>query len=460
MVFKKVLIANRGEIAVRIIRTLRRLDIQSVAVFTDVDAESLHVQLADEGVAIGPPLGYLDIMGIIEAAHRTGSQAVHPGYGFLSENADFALACREHGLAFIGPRPETIRAVGDKLAAKEMLAAAGLPVLPFAAAQGRPETIQAIAAELGYPVLLKAAGGGGGKGIQFVGDDAELCRHLDVTREKAGRLFKDERLYLERYLADCRHVEVQIFADAQGRTIHLGTRNCSVQRRHQKLIEEAPSPGLDPATAEAISQAALRAAAAAGYSNAGTVEFLVNARGEFFIIELNTRLQVEHTVTEEITGIDLVAEQLRVAAGVPLSYRQDDIIPNGWAMECRLCAEDPLTFRPSPGLVGRVHLPAGPGVRVDSHLYSGYRIPHHYDSLLAKIIVRGHDRRDAVERLRQAMREVMIEGINTNLALHRLVLETPAFREATHNTMLVADLLGRIEHHDLPVGLELPEERR
>jgi acetyl-CoA carboxylase biotin carboxylase subunit len=456
--FRRVLIANRGEIAVRIIRTLRRLDVQAAAVFTDVDAGSLHVQLADAAVAIGSPLNYLDPMTIIEAARRTGSEAVHPGYGFLSENAEFALACREHGLAFIGPRPETIRSVGDKLAAKEMLAAAGLPVLPFAAAQDMPEAVRVMAAELGYPVLLKAAGGGGGKGIQFVGDDAELCRCLAVTREKAARLFKDDRLYLERYLEDCRHVEVQILADDHGRAIHLGTRNCSVQRRHQKLIEEAPSPGIAPATAQAITQAALQAGATAGYSNAGTVEFLVTPRDEFFIIELNTRLQVEHTVTEEITGIDLVAEQLRVAAGEPLAYDQDDIAVNGWAMECRICAEDPLTFRPSPGTVGRVHLPAGPGVRVDSHLYSGCRIPHHYDSLLAKVIVRGRDRRDAVDRLRQAVREVMVEGVDTNLALHRLILDSAAFRDATHNTTFLADLLGQIDRNDLPAGLTLPAE--
>jgi acetyl-CoA carboxylase biotin carboxylase subunit len=453
--FKRVLIANRGEIAVRIIRTLSRLDIRSVAVFTDVDAESLHVRLADEAVAIGSPLNYLNPGAIIEAARRTGSEAVHPGYGFLSENADFALACREHRLAFIGPRPETIRAVGDKLAAKEMLAAAGLPVLPFAAAQGMPEAVRAMAAALGYPVLLKAAGGGGGKGIQFVGDDAELCRCLDVTREKASRLFKDDRLYLETYLADCRHVEVQILADEHGRAVHLGTRNCSVQRRHQKLIEEAPSPGLGPALEESITQAALQAGATAGYSNAGTVEFLVTPRGEFFIIELNTRLQVEHTVTEEITGIDLVAEQLRVAAGAPLGYRQDDIVLNGWAMECRLCAEDPLTFRPSPGPVGRVHLPAGPRVRVDSHLYSGCSMPHHYDSLLAKVIVRGRDRRDAVERLRYAMREVVVEGVNTNLALHCLILDSAAFRDATHNTTFLVDLLAKIDRQGLPSCLTL-----
>ncbi|HSW11111.1 MAG TPA: biotin carboxylase N-terminal domain-containing protein [Bacillota bacterium] len=458
MVFKRVLIANRGEIAVRIIRTLRRLDIRSVAVFTDVDAGSLHVLLADEAVAIGPPLAYLDPMALIEAARRTGSEAIHPGYGFLSENADFAQACREHDLAFIGPRPATIRAVGDKLAAKEMLAAAGLPVLPFAAAQGARDAVQVAAAELGYPALLKAAGGGGGKGIQFVGDEAELGRCLEMTREKAGRLFKDERLYLERYLPDCRHVEVQVLADDQGHAIHLGTRNCSVQRRHQKLIEEAPSPGLESATAEAVTRAALRAAATAGYTSAGTVEFLVSPGGEFFIIELNTRLQVEHTVTEEITGVDLVAEQLRVAAGEPLGYLQDDIALNGWAMECRICAEDPLTFCPSPGPVGRVHLPAGPGVRVDSHLYSGCRVPHHYDSLLAKVIVRGRDRRDAIERLRQAMREVAIEGVNTNLALHRLILDSPAFRDAAHNTTFLADLLGRIDRRDLPACLSLPAE--
>ncbi len=454
--FSRVLIANRGEIAVRIARTLRRLNIRSVAVFTDVDAASLHVQLVDEAVPIGPPTGYLDTMTIIDAARRTGCQAVHPGYGFLSENADFAAACREHGLAFVGPRPETIRAVGDKLAAKEMLAAVGLPVLPFAAAQGGCEVVGATAAALGYPLLLKAAGGGGGKGIQFVGDETELNRRLDGVRDKAARMFKDDRLYLESYLPDCRHVEVQILADEHGHAIHLGTRNCSVQRRHQKLIEEAPSPGLDPAIEEAIARAALQAAAAAGYSNAGTVEFLVRPGGEFFIIELNTRLQVEHTVTEEITGVDLVAEQLAVASAAPLAYRQDDISFNGWAMECRLCAEDPLTFRPSPGQVGRVHLPAGPQVRVDSHLYSGCRVPHHYDSLLAKVIVRGRDRRDTVERLRQAMREIVVEGVSTNLALHRLVLDSAAFREGVHNTTFLAELLAKTDRQELPSCLSLP----
>ncbi len=455
-IFKKVLVANRGEIAVRVIRSCRRLGIATVAVYSDADAESLHVVLADEAVPIGPPLAYLDASTIINTARRTGAQAVHPGYGFLAENADFAEACGHAGLTFIGPSPRTIRGVGDKLGAKQMLAAAGLPVLPFVAVDADTALVERKAAELGYPLMLKAAGGGGGKGIRLVWGPGELAGCFETTREKAARLFCDERLYLERYLANCRHVEFQVMADSAGRVVHLGERNCSIQRKHQKLIEEAPSPGLEPAVREAMARVAVEAARVAGYTTAGTVEFLLDEHNGFFVVEMNTRLQVEHTVTEAVTGFDLVAEQIRLAAGESLGYRQEDVSFSGWALQCRVCAEDPLTFLPSPGVVRRVHFPSGPGVRVDSHLYAGCPVPHHYDSLLAKIVFHGRNREQAIAGMQQALREVVIEGPVTNVPLHLLVLSTPVFRQARHDTAFLERLVRETRPADLPRPLRLP----
>ncbi|MGE5504429.1 MAG: acetyl-CoA carboxylase biotin carboxylase subunit [Actinomycetota bacterium] len=425
--FDKVLIANRGEIALRIHRACREMGIRTVAVHSTADNDAMHVRLADEAVCIGPPAAresYLNKAAILTAAAITGADAIHPGYGFLSENADFAQMVEEHGFVFIGPSPDHIRMMGDKITAKQAAKAAGLPVVP--GSEGSVDTEeQAVeaAAAIGYPVLIKATAGGGGKGMKVARNEAELKEAWRLARNEAKAAFGNEDVYMEKYLGKPRHIEMQILADAYGNVVHLGERDCSLQRRHQKVLEEAPSPALNASQREGIGSVASAAIKKLGYRNAGTIEFLFE-NGEFYFIEMNTRLQVEHPVTEAITGLDLVREQIRIAAGAPLGYTQDDIRFQGHAIECRINAEDPQTFAPCPGRIGGYHAPGGLGVRVDSGLYSGYRIPPHYDSMIAKLIVYGNSRNEALMRLRRALGEYVIEGIKTTLPLHnRLVAD-------------------------------------
>jgi len=430
--FKKVLIANRGEIAVRIIRACRELGVRSVVVHSEADRDSLPVQMADESFCIGPAAtgkSYLNIPNIITAALVTGADAIHPGYGFLSENIYFAEICEKCQVTFVGPRPEVIAAMSDKSIARERMSEAGLPVLP---GTNRPlrslEEAQELAQEIGYPVILKAAAGGGGRGMRVVADEAELTGAFPTAQAEAQGAFGSNQLYLEKYLERCRHIEVQVIGDNHGNMIHLGERDCSVQRRHQKMIEEAPSPALDPAERARLGALAVRGARSVGYSNAGTLEFLRDEGGRLYFLEMNTRIQVEHGVTEMITGIDLVKEQLRVAAGEPLSVRQEDVVVRGHAVECRINAEDPEAgFSPRSGEVTMYLPPGGPGIRVDSHLYTGYSVPMHYDSLLAKVIAWGEDRPAAVRRMARALDELRIVGTPTTVPFLRRVMDEPHF---------------------------------
>jgi len=418
--FEKVLIASRGEIALRIHRACREMGIETVAVHSTADAEAMHVRLADESVCIGPPASkdsYLNASAILSAATITGADAIHPGVGFLSENANFATMIEEHGLAFIGPAPEHISLMGDKVAARQAADDLGLPIVPGSkGALGAKEDAGAIAERIGYPVLVKAAAGGGGRGMKVARAPGELADALRLARSEAKASFGDETVYLEKYLERPRHIEVQVLADTQGTVAHLGERDCSLQRRHQKLLEEAPSPALNAEARAAIGERVSAAIRRLGYRNAGTVEFLYE-NGEFYFIEMNTRLQVEHPISEAITGIDLVREQIRIAAGLPMSMRQEDIVFSGHAIECRINAENPETFVPSPGVVTDYHAPGGLGVRVDSGLYSGYRVPSHYDSLIAKLIVHGQTRNECLMRLRRALEEFVIDGVETTIAL-------------------------------------------
>ena len=423
--FDKVLIANRGEIALRIHRACREMGIRTVAVHSTADNDAMHVRLADEAVCIGPPSAkdsYLNKAAILSAATITGADAIHPGYGFLSENADFAQMVEEHGFVFIGPTADHIRMMGDKITAKQAAAAAGLPCVP--GSTGALDTVEdalACAAQIGYPVLIKATAGGGGKGMKVARSAGELSEAYKMARNEAKAAFGNAEVYMEKYLAAPRHIEMQILADNYGNVVHLGERDCSLQRRHQKVLEEAPSPALNDEQRARIGDTARRAVQSLGYRNAGTLEFLFE-NGEFYFIEMNTRLQVEHPITEAITGIDLVREQLRIAAGAPLGYTQEDIRFQGHAFECRINAEDPQTFVPSPGRILGYHAPGGLGVRVDSALYANYRIPPHYDSMIAKLIVSGNSRNEALMRLRRALGEYVIDGIKTTLPLHvRLV---------------------------------------
>ncbi len=421
--FSKVLVANRGEIAVRVIRALREWGIPSVAVFSEADRASLAVRMADEAVAIGPAPAsesYLRIDRILHTAEQTGADAIHPGYGFLSENADFAMACEDSGIVFIGPASSSIRAMGSKTEARRLAASAGTPVLPGTEnAVADPDEALRVAREIGYPVLLKAAAGGGGKGMRRVDRAEDLPAALRDASSEAERFFKSGEVFIEKLVERPRHIEVQVFGDKHGNLIHLGERECSVQRRHQKVIEECPSPlvAATPGMRERMGEAAIAAARAAGYYNAGTVEFLVDASGEFYFLEMNTRLQVEHPVTELVTGLDLVHLQLHVAAGGELPFRQQDISWRGWAIECRLYAEDPENFLPQPGTITRFDPPEGPGVRVDSGAYPGWTVPMDYDPLLAKLAVLGTDRTQAIARVRRALEETYIGGIKTNLPL-------------------------------------------
>jgi len=430
---KKVLIANRGEIALRVLRACREMGIATVAVHSEADKDSLHVKLADESVCIGPapsPQSYLYIPAIIAAAEVTGADAVHPGYGFLAENANFAEQVEQSGFIFIGPRADTIRLMGDKVSAKQAMQEAGVPCVPGSdgALPDDPETIIKTAAEVGYPVIIKASGGGGGRGMRVVEREEDLIKSVEMTKAEAGAAFGNPMVYMERYLQRPRHVEIQVLADEHGNAIYLGERDCSMQRRHQKVIEEAPAPGITVKEREKIGKACVEACKRIGYRGAGTFEFLYED-GEFFFIEMNTRVQVEHPVTELISGVDIVQEQLRVAAGEKLQYKQKDIVLEGHAFECRINAEDPYNFIPSPGLIESCHLPGGFGIRVDSHIYQGYRIPPNYDSLIGKICVHGKTREQAMAKMRVAMAELAITGIKTNADLHRDLFRDPGFAD-------------------------------
>jgi len=429
-VFDKVLIANRGEIALRIHRACKEMGIQTVAIHSTADSDAMHVRLADEAVCIGPPApkdSYLNMAAILSAANITGADAVHPGVGFLAENADFAEMVEEHGHVFIGPTPEHIRIMGDKIAAKEKAREIGIPVVP--GSDGGIETDAeaiAVAKEVGFPLIVKAAAGGGGRGMKVAESMDRLPEALSLCRSEAKAAFGDDAVYLERYLGHPRHIEVQILADGQGNCIHLGERDCSLQRRHQKVVEEAPSPALNEEERNRIGKTVTDALAKMNYRSAGTVEFLYED-GEFFFIEMNTRLQVEHPISEMICGIDLVREQIRVATGAPLPITQEDIKFNGHSIECRITAEDPDTFAPSPGRITDYHAPGGLGVRVDSHLYSGYSIPPYYDSLVSKLIVHGNTRNECLMRLRRALEEYVIGGIKTTIPLHERIIIEQAF---------------------------------
>lgn len=430
---KKVLIANRGEIALRVLRACREMGIATVAVHSEADKDSLHVKLADESVCIGPapsPQSYLNIPAIIAAAEVTGADAVHPGYGFLAENANFAEQVEQSGFIFIGPRADTIRLMGDKVSAKQAMQEAGVPCVPGSdgALPDDPETIIKTAAKVGYPVIIKASGGGGGRGMRVVEKEEDLIKSVEMTKAEAGAAFGNPMVYMERYLQRPRHVEIQVLADEHGNAIYLGERDCSMQRRHQKVIEEAPAPGITAKEREKIGKACVEACKRIGYRGAGTFEFLYED-GEFFFIEMNTRVQVEHPVTELISGVDIVQEQLRVAAGEKLQYKQKDIVLEGHAFECRINAEDPYNFIPSPGLIESCHLPGGFGIRVDSHIYQGYRIPPNYDSLIGKICVHGKTREQAMAKMRVAMAELAITGIKTNADLHRDLFRDPGFAD-------------------------------
>jgi len=428
--FEKVLIANRGEIALRIHRACREMGIRTVAVHSTADTDAMHVRLADEAVCIGPPQAkesYLNKAAILSAATITGADAIHPGYGFLSENADFAQMVEEHGLVFIGPSPDHIRMMGDKITAKQAAKAAGLPVVP--GSEGAIENVEqalTAAAEIGYPVLIKATAGGGGKGMKVARTADDLVEAFKLARNEAKAAFGNADVYMEKYLGRPRHIEIQILADNYGGVVHLGERDCSLQRKHQKVLEEAPSPALNADQRERIGNTACTAIGKLGYRNAGTIEFLFE-NGEFYFIEMNTRLQVEHPITEAITGIDLVREQIRIAAGAPLGYGQSEVRFAGQAIECRINAEDPQTFAPCPGRIEGYHAPGGLGVRVDSGLYSGYRIPPHYDSMIAKLIVHGNSRNEALMRLRRALGEYVIEGVKTTLPLHNRLVQDSDF---------------------------------
>ncbi|MGU9855468.1 acetyl-CoA carboxylase biotin carboxylase subunit [Pseudomonas sp. LF245] len=430
--FDKVLIANRGEIALRIQRACHGLGIKTVAVYSEADRHAQYVQNADEALCIGPAapgLSYLNQTALLFAAKVTGAQAIHPGYGFLSENAGFAERIEAAGLTFIGPSAACIRTMGDKVAAKRAMREAGVPCVPGpdSTMPSDDASILAIAAEIGYPVIVKAAGGGGGRGMRVVQEQAELLAAIALTREEARLAFGNPELYIEKFLGHPRHVEIQVLCDAHGHAIWLGCRDCSLQRRHQKVLEEAPAPGIDPALIAKVGERCAEACRQIGYRGVGTFEFLYED-GEFFFIEMNTRLQVEHPVTEMTTGIDIVQQQLRMARGEVLSLRQEDVQLNGHSLECRINAEDPSTFMPTPGLIQRWEVPGGFGVRVDSHVTTGYRVPPYYDSMVAKVITHGATREEAMARMRLALSEMIVEGISTNIPLHRDILEDPAFQ--------------------------------
>jgi acetyl-CoA carboxylase biotin carboxylase subunit len=445
--FKKILIANRGEIALRIIRAARELGIETVAVYSEADRDSLHVRLADEAVCIGPPASaasYLHIPRIISAAEITAADAIHPGYGFLSENAHFAEVVESCNIRFIGPTSEMIRLMGDKAVARKTMVKAGVPVTPGSeGALESPDDAAAVAVELGYPVIIKAAAGGGGKGMRIANDEASLRNGLRTAQAEAEANFGNGAVYLERYVQNPRHIEFQVIGDKHGNLLHLGERECSIQRRHQKLVEESPSVALDDELRTKMGSAAVTGARSIGYESCGTVEFLLGPDRQFYFMEMNTRIQVEHPVTEEVTGYDLIKAQIAVAAGEALPWKQDEVRLRGHALECRVNAERPdRNFQPSPGKVSYFHGPGGPGVRVDSHLFSGYVVPPHYDSMVAKIITWGRDRMEAVVRMRRALEETVVEGIDTTIPLHLRILKDEAFLKGEIHTGYLDQLLN------------------
>lgn len=436
--FHKILIANRGEIAIRVIRACKELGIKTVAVYSTADADSLHVKLADESVCIGPApssQSYLNINAIISAAELTDAEAIHPGYGFLSENAKFAEICEQCGITFIGPSAESMRIMGDKISARQAVIEHGVPILP-----GTKENVKSvdeavkIAKQIGFPVIIKATAGGGGRGMKIVHSQATLANAYATARAEAQAGFGNPDVYIEKYCVEPRHVEIQVLADKHGNCIHLGERDCSIQRRHQKIIEEAPCPVLKPETRTAMGDAAVKAAKAVNYSSVGTVEFLLDKSGDFYFMEMNTRIQVEHPVTEMITGIDLIREQIRSAAGQPLRYKQKDIKINGHAIECRINAEDPFKFTPCPGKITAYHQPGGLGVRVDSFVYDGYSVVPNYDSMIGKLIVHADTREDAIRRMARALDEYIIEGIKTTIFFHKRIMTNKDFIEGNVDT--------------------------
>jgi acetyl-CoA carboxylase biotin carboxylase subunit len=443
---EKILIANRGEIALRILRACRELGIKTVAVHSEADRDLKHVLLADETVCIGPAPSrdsYLNIPAIISAAEVTDTVAIHPGYGFLSENADFAERVESSGFIFIGPRPDTIRLMGDKVSAIAAMKAAGVPTVPGSNGpvdDNKKRTVE-LAREIGYPVIIKAAGGGGGRGMRVVHSEATLLNAISLTKAEAAAAFNNDVVYMEKYLENPRHIEFQLLADQHGNAIYLGERDCSMQRRHQKVVEEAPAPGITDAQRREIGERCAQACRDIGYRGAGTFEFLYE-NDAFFFIEMNTRVQVEHPVTEMVTGVDIVKEQILVAAGEPLRYRQEDIVLRGHAVECRINAEHSETFRPCPGKITEFHAPGGPGIRMETHIYSGYTVPPHYDSMIGKLIAHGEDRDSAIKRMCNALRETIIEGIDTNIRLQRSILKDSAFQAGGANIHYLEKKLG------------------
>jgi acetyl-CoA carboxylase biotin carboxylase subunit len=442
----KVLIANRGEIALRILRACKELDIKTVAVHSKIDADLKHVKLADQAICIGPnpsPQSYLNVPAIISAMEISGAQAVHPGYGFLAENADFAEQVENSGFVFIGPTADVIRVMGDKVAAIRAMKAAGVPTVPGSDGplSDNPEQLKVTALLIGYPVIIKAASGGGGRGMRVVENEQALVNAVAITKAEATAAFGDGTVYMEKFLQNPRHVEVQVLSDGQGHAIHLGDRDCSLQRRHQKVLEEAPAPGIPEDARQAVFESCVNACIQINYRGAGTFEFLYED-GCFYFIEMNTRVQVEHPVSEMITGVDIVKEQLLIASGRPLSFKQEDIIFRGHSFECRINAEDPVTFMPQPGTIIAYHAPGGNGVRVDSHIYNGYRVPPNYDSLIGKIITYGRDRSSALSRMRNALDEMVIDGIKTNIDLHADLVRDEAFKKGGVNIHYLEKKLG------------------
>ena len=436
--FKKILIANRGEIALRIIRACRELGIKTVAIHSKADEHSLHVRFADQHICVGPAdgsLSYRNVPNIISAAEITDSEAIHPGYGFLAENANFAEVCDSTGIKFIGPSPESIALMGDKAKAKETMIKAGIPVLPGSdgVVPTEDDAIRS-AKDIGYPVIVKAVAGGGGRGMRVVHNENDLVNSFLMAQAEAYSAFGSNEVYIEKFFIEPRHIEVQILADEHGNTVYLGERDCSIQRRHQKLIEETPSPAVNPELRKKMGEIAVKAARAVGYKNAGTIEFLLDKSGNFYFMEMNTRIQVEHPITEMVTGIDIVKEQIRIAAGEPLSFKQDDIKINGHSIECRINAECPEKFTPSPGLITAYHTPGGIGVRIDSAVYANYTVPPYYDSLIAKLIVHANNREDAIVRMKRALDEYIIEGIKTTIPFHKKVLDDPDFNRGIFYT--------------------------
>ncbi len=435
--FKKILIANRGEIALRIIRTCKEMDIKTVAVYSTADRESLHVRFADEAVCIGAAPSkesYLNIPRIISAAEITNADAIHPGYGFLSENAEFSSVCHEYGIKFIGPTPDMIRSMGDKITAKETMIKAGVPCIP--GSEGLLESVEQgieLAKKIKFPVIVKATAGGGGKGMRIINNEEEFTKAWDDAKREAAASFGNDGLYLEKFVEEPRHIEIQVVGDQYGKVCHLSERDCSIQRRHQKLVEETPSPIVSQELRDRMGEAAIKGAKAINYEGVGTIEFLVDKHGDFYFMEMNTRIQVEHPITEEVTDYDLIKEQIKVAAGVPISG--NNYYPNLFAMECRINAEDPANgFRPSPGKITNIHMPGGHGVRIDSHVYSGYTIPPNYDSMIAKLIVSGQSREEVITRMKRALSEFVIEGIKTTIPFHLKLMDNAIFRSGKFTT--------------------------